>query len=827
MLGTNIGNFNSTGINAGKIALTTDSKFYAVTNFFSGANPGSGTGVLKRYNSSGEVDSTFDAVTVTSDIGFFVPGTINDLDVLSDGSILIAGSFTGVNGLPRANIARLDPVGTVDPTFATSFPSVLDRIVAMPDGRIMVGTSIRIFRLLADGSVDTSYDSPTVVGILGWELDSSGRFVLHTETTLVRLSSDGSVELSVPLNPGLPADVTAADAYSGGRVVFAGDFLRVNGTDRRSVARVEPDGRVDAGFNAGNGFNGAVSKLIVQPDGKVLSIGDFTFVNGSPRRAVARLNVDGSVDGSFAPDIPGGSVRSIELQPDGKVIVGGNFTSVNGQSRTGLARLEANGTLDASFAPLIGTPNIEAITVLTDGRIMIAGTFSGVNGSGRINIARLNADGSLDTAFNALSPATTTMTVRQVEPVDDGRYLVLTNTLVRLANGGAIDPTFTSPNITGSGGVKQFLVLADSSILIGGSFTSVGGVARSNLARLWPSGSVDTNFIPAGANGAINTLAYEHNGSVIVGGAFTSIGGVFRPSIARLTIGLTTPRTNFDFDGDGRADQAVFRPANGFWYELRSQDASFYALQFGQQGDRIGPGDYDGDGKTDVGVFRDTVPGAGTLGYFYITNSSEGSITTTQFGSTGDVPVTGDWDGDGKADLAVYRAGAQSAFYYRPSGSPGVDFRQIVWGTAGDRPLVGDFDGDGKLDAAVFRPSNANWYILRSSDGQFIQLQFGVSTDIPLAADFDGNGTTKIAVYRPSTGAWYTSTDPQTNYGYVQFGTSEDLPVPADYDGDGRADVAVFRPSTGAWYMLRSTAGFTGVQFGASGDKPIPNAFVP
>jgi hypothetical protein len=317
----------------------------------------------------------------------------------------------------------------------------------------------------------------------------------------------------------------------------------------------------------------------------------------------------------------------------------------------------------------------------------------------------------------------------------------------------------------------------------------------------------------------------------MAGGDFSSIGGVTRMSVARLNVAPFRFNTQFDFEGDGRSDVAVFRPSDGYWYQLRSGDASFYALQFGRAGDRLAAADYDGDGKTDIAVFRDVVPGAGNFGYFYITNSGNGSITSVQFGATGDVPVSGDWDGDGKADLAVYRsgigAGGQSYFYYRPSGTQGVDFRQIVWGTTGDKPVVGDFDGDGKLDAAIVRPSNTFWYILKSSNGQTTQLPFGLATDIPVPADFNGDGVTNIAVFRPSTCIWYTSTNPAGNYGAVQFGTAGDMPVPADYDGDGKADVAVFRPSNGSWYLLRSSSGFTGVQFGAIGDKPVPHAFVP
>jgi hypothetical protein len=72
-----------------------------------------------------------------------------------------------------------------------------------------------------------------------------------------------------------------------------------------------------------------------------------------------------------------------------------------------------------------------------------------------------------------------------------------------------------------------------------------------------------------------------------------------------------------------------------------------------------------------------------------------------------------------------------------------------------------------------------------------------------------------------------TSTNSGGSFTTTAFGIDGDRPIAADYDGDGRADIAVFRPSTGIWYLLRSTSGFTGLQFGISTDTPTPNAFVP
>ena len=118
--------------------------------------------------------------------------------------------------------------------------------------------------------------------------------------------------------------------------------------------------------------------------------------------------------------------------------------------------------------------------------------------------------------------------------------------------------------------------------------------------------------------------------------------------------------------------------------------------------------DYDGDLKTDSRL-------RASREKFYVINSYDSTIRIENFGVAGDIPLPNDWDADSKADLTVYRAGAQGHFLYKPSmGNPGGNVVSVPWGTTGDKPVLGDYDADGRTDAAVYRPSSGVWYVIRT-----------------------------------------------------------------------------------------------------------------
>jgi len=811
---------------------------------------------IALLNADGNLDETFNPAVITNNGS---QSSISVSAIQADGKILIAGNFTNINGLTRNRLARLNADGTLDLSFDTGLGpnGQVNAILPLANGKVLIGgdfTSFngivrgKIARLNADGTLDATFNfsAQTELTVRTMVLQPDGKILVAANPSfssstgfrsVFRLNADGGVDSTFDI---LSANSTAAPngnvntliLESDGKVIIGGTFTTVNGQPRRGLARLNPNGMLDASFAVVFGANGTVNVVAVQPDGKILISGNFTYVNGVPRNRIARLNTDGSLDATFNAVITQTGnlsssflISAIAVQPDGKILIGGSYGSgaINNIFFSGLTRLNADGSTDASFRT-VHVGSVYTIAVQPDGKILIGGNFSRTENTTTIrNLARFNADGSFDTAFDIGTGPNNPVTKIAVQT--DGKIIIagsfdsfngtLRRDIARINSNGSLDTTFTADINSSS---SALVVQPDGKILVGGGFSQVNGVNRNRLARLNADGSLDLSFGGfIGQEGNVNAVELQSDGKIYVAGNFNQISGAIRRKIVRL-------------NADGSVD-AVFNPEGG---------ADFEVLALARQSDgkiivggsftvfdgvpRTGIArlrtnacvvsplfDFDGDGRTDIGYYR---PSGGEWNRL---NTSGGKTSQQLFGLPTDRIVPADYDGDGRTDIAVYRP-AQGIWYILNSRA---GFQAIQFGVAEDKPIAADYDGDGRDDLAVFRPSTGNWYIRRSSLG-FAAVNFGISTDVPVIADMDGDCKADIAVFRPSNGVWYWLQSSDGGFRAAQFGANGDVPVAGDYDGDAKTDLAVFRPSVGTWYLLKSREGFSSIQFGIAADKPVP-----
>ncbi len=445
-------------------------------------------------------------------------GTLNRVLVQTDGKVLVAGSFTKIDGATRTRLARFNGDGTLDTLFVP--PALTINIVSLAqqaDAKVLVGgdfTSVagnaqrnRLIRLNADGSLDTTFN---------------------------------------PTGNGPSSTVNAISVLASGQVMIGGLFTNYNNRVVNGVARLNSDGSLDPTFappSAGSG----VYALVVQSDGKILIGGSFTTANVINRNRIARLNADGSVDPTFDPSFgPNSTVYAIALDHSG-ILIGGGFTTYGGAAINRIARLTSIGVLDTTFSVGTGASStVTEIVVQPDDKILIGGAFTSYNAittTGGNRIARLLSTGALDSSF-AIGTGPNN-NVNSIGLQADGRVIVggtfatfgsaaCNLGLVRVSTSGVLDSTL-NPTALRLGFVSAVIPLAGGAFLLAGDFIQIDAVARPYLAKLNADGSIDPAFnVGLGPNAAVNAAYRQADGKIIIVGSFTTVNGTSASRIARL-----------------------------------------------------------------------------------------------------------------------------------------------------------------------------------------------------------------------------------------------------------------------------------------------------
>ncbi|HEX3084923.1 MAG TPA: hypothetical protein VHP99_10400, partial [Pyrinomonadaceae bacterium] len=439
----------------GKVLLGGFSLYIANNDVFQKRN-------LVRLNADGSIDKTFDTLTFGD-----TNSTIDVIKVLPNGQILIGGGFTQYQGTNVRRLARLNPDSSIDSSFNVNHGV---------DGDLISGNSIFAIAFQPDGKI-------LIGGVFN--------FVNSIRSpNFARLNADASTDTTFSLNVGDGPNgqtsnyVRSIAVQNDGKILIGGLFLNYDATKRNCFARVNADGTLDPTFNNGTGIGGQgpVNAVAIQPDNKILVVGDLFGYNGVVRGRVARINSDGSLDTTFDPGQGfNDTVFALIIQPNGSVLLGGRFTLYqNTTPFLGMAQLKSDSSVDVSYAAAaVGArPTVRQIAVQNDGKVLIGGDFVSVNGSHLPYLARLNADGTVDTSFIITPASLFNGSVYAVVIQPDQKILVggtFNGSLFRLNPDGSRDTTFNN-GMTGSG-VRGIALQSDGTLFVAGG---ISGIAKLN-----------------------------------------------------------------------------------------------------------------------------------------------------------------------------------------------------------------------------------------------------------------------------------------------------------------------------------------------------------
>ncbi len=327
------------------------------------------------------------------------------------------------------------------------------------------------------------------------------------------IAQPGSIDTSFHVGTGFSSTITALAKQPDNKIIAGGIFTSYNGTSYKSLVRLNPNGTIDSSFYVGaNGINGAIKSIHVLEDTSMIVAGGFTYVNSTSVYGIVKLDKFGNIDPSFnISNNINGAINAMDVDViTGNIYIGGNFTSVNGTARKHIARLLPNGNLDNSFivgtgfTGFFGSTPVYSLLLQADNKLLVGGEFLYYQGLIASNLCRIKQNGDIDTAFVTNLGAGFDNIVYAIEQMADGKIIVggdftvfqgsNTKKIACLNSDGTRNLSFdvaTGP----AGTVYSLRKTPNNKIMVGGTFNFFNGVTDRALVRINANGTRDANFV--------------------------------------------------------------------------------------------------------------------------------------------------------------------------------------------------------------------------------------------------------------------------------------------------------------------------------------------
>ncbi len=535
---------------------------------------------IARYNPATEAWSALGS-GVSGVTGAY--SSVNALAVLPGGDVVVGGSFTTAGGLPANRIARYNPASGewsalgsgVNGVSATINPSVYD-LAVLPGGDVIVGGPFTTAGGLPASNI-ARYDPVTG----SWSALGGGII-------------------------GQYGAVYVLAALPGGEVIAGGPFTAAGGAPANGIARHNPAEGTWSALGGGVGlpnFNSRVTSLMVLPGGDVIAGGEFSVAGGDFANRIVRLNgsafspLGTGMGGSFS------TVRAFTTLPNGDIIAGGSFGTAGGVTVNNIARWNGS-TWSPLGTGLSGSDGVHALTTLPNGDLIAGGSFRAAGEVTLYGIARWNGSAwsRLGTGVGIVGTVYALTTLPNGDLIAGGQFSFTTAGGAWVWNIARWDGSTWSPLGTGVSQVGSVVALKTlpNGDLIAGGRTAITGVAGTSYIARW-NGSAWSALgtgLGGGNNPGVQSMTTLPNGDLIVGGDFTTAGGVPVSKIARwngsawsaLGTGLTGTVYTVNISALATLPNGDLIAGGTFTTAGGNPSAYFARYTFGSPADVAGPG---------------------------------------------------------------------------------------------------------------------------------------------------------------------------------------------------------------------------------------------